>query len=72
MAPYQPPPWLADKIASGSTSAAELRDTLARIDARVRQSVALEKEKIAALAWCRANGDPHRSGALKKQDHVAE
>ena len=36
-------------------------ETLARIDARFAGDVALHKEKEAALAWCRANGNPHHT-----------
>jgi hypothetical protein len=35
-------------------------ETLGRIDARIAETVALQKERIAALEWCRANGNPHR------------
>lgn len=33
--------------------------TMARIDARVKGWQAEEREKTAALVWCRANGNPH-------------
>ena len=49
------PDWVnpADPIAQ------RLAATLGRIADRVDASVAEEKEKMAALAWCRANGNPH-------------
>ena len=33
--------------------------TIARIAKQVGDDVALAHEKTAALAWCRANGNPH-------------
>ncbi len=36
--------------------------TLARIDDRVRESRELRIEMAQALAWCRANGNPHTTG----------
>jgi hypothetical protein len=38
-------------------------ETLARIDARIAGAVAEERERREALAWCRANGNPHRADA---------
>ena len=34
--------------------------TKARIGERVQHEIDERNERIAALAWCRANGNPHR------------
>jgi uncharacterized coiled-coil DUF342 family protein len=34
-------------------------ETFARIDERTRAYRELEKERTAALDWCRSNGSPH-------------
>lgn len=39
---------------------ARLSATMARIGARVDDWQAEEREKLEALAWCRANGNPHK------------
>lgn len=36
-----------------------LRETYAKISHQVAANVDEEKEKICALAWCRAHGNPH-------------
>ena len=36
-----------------------LAKTMGRIDGRVKEEVDLQKERIAALIWCRNNGNPH-------------
>jgi hypothetical protein len=33
---------------------------IGRIAGRVEHWQAEEREKVAALAWCRANGNPHK------------
>ncbi|GLV28210.1 hypothetical protein TomTYG75_07330 [Sphingobium sp. TomTYG75] len=38
---------------------ARLKATLERIGKQVDANVREEREKAAALAWCRANGSPH-------------
>lgn len=38
---------------------ARLKATLERIGKQVDANVAHEREKGLALAWCRANGNPH-------------
>lgn len=38
-----------------------LAATYRRISNSVRAEEELRREKEAALAWCRANGNPHRS-----------
>lgn len=43
----------------GDHVTARLRASYARISRQVDANVALEKERIAALEWCRANGNPH-------------
>ncbi len=48
-----------DWVDRSSPVAQRLAATLGRIADRVDASVAEEKEKMAALAWCRANGNPH-------------
>lgn len=50
------PDWVDDR---SCPVAQRLALTLGRIADRVDASVAEEKGKIAALAWCRANGNPH-------------
>jgi hypothetical protein len=44
----------------------QLAETLGRIGERVDAETALRNERIAALAWCRANGNPH----LKDDDYA--
>ena len=41
---------------------ARLAETTARIKSRVAADIELRNERIAALDWCRANGNPHRKG----------
>lgn len=50
------PEWVnpADPVAQ------RLAETLGRISGRVEHWQAEEREKVAALAWCRANGNPHK------------
>ena len=55
MARLEYPDW----VDRNNPVAIRLAATLGRIADRVDASVAQEKEKIAALAWCRANGNPH-------------
>lgn len=50
------PDWLKQPY---SENAHNLADTLGRIADRVDGWTALEREKEAALAWCRSHGDPH-------------
>jgi hypothetical protein len=59
MAKLQTP--LPDHVHEASRRALAKRhaETLARIDDRIAAYVALQKEKALALAWCRANGNPH-------------
>lgn len=38
--------------------------TIARIAERVEAEQALARERIAALDWCRANGNPHLASPL--------
>ncbi len=42
--------------------ASRLKETLERIGERVAAYKAEEREKFIALAWCRANGNPHLKG----------
>ena len=42
--------------------------SLARLTRQVAANVALEKERIAALEWCRANGNPHRPKETPNDD----
>ncbi len=58
------PKQIDDALASWTAQAADIRsDMAANIAAQnQRDAVAkqLEDEKNAALAWCRANGNPHK------------
>lgn len=44
----------------GDAGIKRLAATCDRIDARIRHDKELAAEKEDALAWCRANGNPHR------------
>jgi len=39
---------------------ARLEATKARIGASIKADKELHAERVAALAWCRANGNPHK------------
>ena len=41
---------------------ARLANTITRIGASQVADIELQKERNAALEWCRANGNPHRKG----------
>lgn len=50
------PDWLTKPY---SNTAHALAETLGRIADRTDAWLAYEEEKRKALAWCRANGNPH-------------
>jgi hypothetical protein len=50
------PQWMVDLDARYAA-------TKARIAERVAGEIAERNERIAALAWCRANGNPHKEPA---------
>lgn len=55
---------ISEKLRGAYPTASEpllerLQATVDRIGERVDEWVALEAEKVDALAWCRKNGNPH-------------
>ena len=62
MAKLQKP--LPEEVRAKSDAALRKRhaETLERINSRIAAEAALAKEKALALAWCRANGNPHLNG----------
>lgn len=52
------PAWLTKPY---SANAHNLAETIGRIADRTEAEVALRNERIAALEWCRKNGNPHRA-----------
>jgi hypothetical protein len=58
--------WPVHMLGEGRLKA-QMRETYARIARSVAGDRELALEKVAALEWCRANGNPH----LEEIPHVA-